>query len=159
MVLNLRSEKIFLYLSVLLFSTSFILLFLLLKKEGLSDKTFLPTQIIPYPKPSKERMGFFTWNYMHSLIATLDCGKDDKLDVQIKKKTVELIHLIQKTFPCQTCSKDFGELLEKYPPNQIETKKEFGEWLCNIHNLVNLKLNKPKFDCDQLEQTYKILKP
>lgn len=152
--MNFRSDRILLYLSVLLFSSTSILLFLFLRGNNSGYKS---SQIIPHAKPSKERMGFFTWSYMHSLLANIECGKDDKMDPIVKKRVLDLISLIQKTFPCPTCSQDFKELLEKYPADHIETKKELGIWLCKLHNLVNVKLKKSEFNCAKLDETYKML--
>lgn len=33
--------------------------------------------------------------------------------------------------------------------------KAFGDWLCQFHNKVNLKLGKPVFDCSQWEDEWK----
>ena len=32
---------------------------------------------------------------------------------------------------------------------KINSRKEFGEYLCNIHNIVNKVLNKTDFDCNK----------
>jgi hypothetical protein len=118
------------------------------------------TSTIPPPSAeffhSKGKIGHNTWTFMHSILANLECGGDDKLSPEIKDRAIELIHAVQKNFPCPACRQDFGQLLSQYPTTDIITKTALNEWLCNLHNLVNKKLNKEQFNCDILESKYKL---
>jgi len=35
-------------------------------------------------------------------------------------------------------------------PIQVGSRKKLSQWLCDRHNEVNEKLNKPKFDCSKV---------
>lgn len=105
---------------------------------------------------TKEKIGHTTWSFMHTMLANLECGGDDKLTSEVRERAVRLIRSVQQNFPCPTCRHDFGELLQTYPPDNIETKTGLNEWLCKLHNLVNIKLKKPVFNCDILESKYKM---
>lgn len=34
------------------------------------------------------------------------------------------------------------------------SQNEFSQWLCNIHNKVNARLNKPIFPCENVDSHY-----
>ncbi|CAO3587970.1 unnamed protein product [Absidia cylindrospora] len=35
-------------------------------------------------------------------------------------------------------------------PVQVESREKLSQWLCRRHNEVNVKLNKPVFDCSKV---------
>ncbi len=37
---------------------------------------------------------------------------------------------------------------------QTSSRKTASLWLCSLHNLVNVRLDKPEFDCTTLDATY-----
>jgi hypothetical protein len=57
---------------------------------------------------------------------------------------------LTRFYPCIYCRKHFVEDIQKHPPN-LDSKKDFVLWTCEIHNVVNEQLNKPKFNCDYQE--------
>ncbi|KAF8334226.1 ERV/ALR sulfhydryl oxidase domain-containing protein [Cantharellus anzutake] len=62
-------------------------------------------------------------------------------------------YLTSRLYPCGECASHFQKLLKEYPP-QTATRKTASLWLCHIHNLVNIRLKKPEFDCGKLDTTY-----
>eukprot|EP01080_Neovahlkampfia_damariscottae_P009782 gene9782-2108_t len=107
-------------------------------------------------KPSKQTVGHVTWRYMHTMLSNLKTTPNGELSEEVKKRTIDLISLVQQNLFCKACSDDFGELLKKYPPTELKTKSQFEQWLCKLHNKVNKKLKKPKFDCSKLNEYYHI---
>jgi hypothetical protein len=49
-------------------------------------------------------------------------------------------------FPCKICSEHFKELLARNPVRN-SNREELVDYMCDIHNQVNKRLNKPIFDC------------
>jgi len=50
-------------------------------------------------------------------------------------------------YPCPYCAADFRASISASPP-RVDSKEAFSLWLCEQHNLVNEKLNKPQFPCN-----------
>ena len=53
-----------------------------------------------------------------------------------EKKTMKNFLLgFAKFYPCKICSNHFQRDLKELPP-QLDSKKEFVIWTCQIHNMV-----------------------
>ena len=37
---------------------------------------------------------------------------------------------------------------------QTGSREEVGQWMCDVHNIVNERLGKPHFDCTKLAETW-----
>lgn len=44
--------------------------------------------------------------------------------------------------------------LTYHPPN-ITSQKSFALWMCEVHNMVNRKLEKPLFDCSKVNERWR----
>jgi len=44
--------------------------------------------------------------------------------------------------------------LTYHPPN-ISSQKSFAKWMCEVHNMVNRKLEKPLFDCSKVNERWR----
>lgn len=44
-------------------------------------------------------------------------------------------------------------MLVKYPP-QTSSREAASQWGCFVHNVVNERLNKPIFDCNEISDKY-----
>ena len=53
-------------------------------------------------------------------------------------------------YPCKKCRKFFLRLLKKNPIAN-ENRNDLIYYFCFLHNQVNLRLNKPIFDCKKAE--------
>lgn len=51
-------------------------------------------------------------------------------------------------FPCKICREHFIELIANNPIKN-NSRQELVLYLCDIHNQVNKRLNKPIFDCEK----------
>lgn len=43
--------------------------------------------------------------------------------------------------------------ISKSPP-AVGGQEELSQWLCKMHNIVNIKLGKPSFDCSKVEERW-----
>ena len=85
----------------------------------------------------KKIWGPSTWLYLH----TLTLSYPENPDNNDKNRFYNFFH--NMILPCQNCEKDFKNLLKKYPIEyNLSSKKELVNWLINIHNIVNKKLDK-----------------
>lgn len=48
----------------------------------------------------------------------------------------------------------FQEMLKQHPP-QVSSRTSLSNWACSVHNIVNVRLGKPEFDCSTLADVYK----
>ncbi|KAF9977762.1 hypothetical protein BGZ73_004986 [Actinomortierella ambigua] len=64
------------------------------------------------------------------------------------------IYLLSRLYPCGECAIHFQKLLKEHPP-QTSSLTALSNWACSVHNLVNVRLGKPEFDCGTLFEVYK----
>lgn len=104
---------------------------------------------------NRQKIGQYTWGFLHSMIANLP----EKPTKEQQKNIFNLVKTVAQVFPCGTCRRDFGEILDKEMQEENEhTRESLSLWLCKAHNLVNEKLEKPLFDCDikKLDELWRI---
>jgi FAD-linked sulfhydryl oxidase len=49
---------------------------------------------------------------------------------------------------CESCTADYQKLIRKYPIQECSRSALF-QWTVQIHNLINRKLRKPEYTCQQ----------
>ncbi|KAI9910323.1 hypothetical protein PsorP6_010220 [Peronosclerospora sorghi] len=84
----------------------------------------------------------------------------DKPSSEYQAKTTTFIEALALMYPCVHCAGDFQKEITKSPP-RVESRTAFSMWLCEQHNIVNRKLNKPVFVCTMknLEERWRKGKP
>lgn len=97
-----------------------------------------------------EVLGKSSWTLLHSIAATYPEKPDTKQQQDLK----QFLKLFGNFYPCWYCGDDFKAYLTKTEP-VVDTQDKFGRWLCDAHNEVNVKLGKPKFDCNLWKQRWK----
>lgn len=95
-----------------------------------------------YP-PDVEQLGRSSWTLLHSIAATYPEKPANKQQQDLK----QFLKLFGTFYPCWFCADDFKGYMERNEP-KVSSQDDFGKWLCDAHNEVNVKLGKPKFDCD-----------
>jgi FAD-linked sulfhydryl oxidase len=86
---------------------------------------------------------------MHTMVARFP----DK-PTEDERKTLEtFMHLFGRLYPCGDCATHFRQLLADYPP-QTSSRSAAAGWLCYLHNMVNERLEKPIFDCNDVGDFY-----
>uniref|UniRef100_A0A2S2NE22 Sulfhydryl oxidase n=1 Tax=Schizaphis graminum TaxID=13262 RepID=A0A2S2NE22_SCHGA len=98
----------------------------------------------------KNELGRCTWKLLHTIAATYA----DKPSQEDQSNMEQFIRLIPKVYPCEICANDFAEILTYHPPN-ISSQQSFAKWMCEAHNMVNRKLDKPLFDCSKVNERWR----
>lgn len=57
---------------------------------------------------------------------------------------------LTRVYPCGECAEHWGKVVAATP---VESRSgpALRQWVCQAHNKVNQRLNKPIFDCSTLE--------
>ena len=100
--------------------------------------------------PDRMELGSKSWTLLHSIAAYFPSTPSQ----QQQEDATNFMHLFSRLYPCQDCAEDLREDLVKHPP-RVTSSKEFSEWMCQMHNRVNVKLGKPEFDCSKVFQRWK----
>ncbi|XP_065090478.1 FAD-linked sulfhydryl oxidase ALR [Ochlerotatus camptorhynchus] len=111
------------------------------------------------PKPSdppkhcpldKERLGRHTWGLLHTIAAYFP----DNPTTEEQSNVRLFFNAFSKVYPCEYCAKDFQQELKESPP-EIKSQYTLSQWLCRMHNKVNVKLGKPEFDCSKVNERWR----
>lgn len=98
---------------------------------------------------AKAALGRATWKLLHTM--TLRYPKNP---TRAERDALEsYFHLTSRLYPCGECAQHFQKMLKEYPP-QTSSRRAAALWLCSLHNLVNIRLEKPVFDCNDLDAEY-----
>lgn len=100
--------------------------------------------------PDVEQLGRSTWTLLHSIAATYP----DKPNTTQQNNLKQFMESFASLYPCFYCAEDFREYMKK-DKIKVTNRDEFGKWLCNAHNNVNVKLGKPTFDCNLWKERWK----
>ena len=120
------------------------------QKESDSPENILKAEGSSKPlKLTKPEIGRHSWALLHSMANTYPDNPTEKEKKLMKK----FMYGLAKSYPCKVCGGHLLKMLDK-KGLKIDSKKEFGEYLCNIHNIVNKVLNKTQFDCNK---TFEVL--
>ena len=95
-------------------------------------------------KLTKPEIGRRTWTLLHSMANTFPLNPTEE-DKNMMKK---FMYGLARSYPCKVCGGHLIKMLDK-KGIKMENRKEFGNYICNIHNIVNKVLNKTEFDCDR----------
>ena len=153
-------------LSFLLYFFSFITIYYILSILNIDEKVFFfltPTKTDTIIKDSekpeniltakdsskplkltKPEIGRHTWAILHSMANALPDNPNNEEKELMKK----FMYGLARSYPCKICGGHLLKMLNKKGV-KINSRKEFGEYLCNIHNIVNKVLNKTDFDCNK----------
>lgn len=83
------------------------------------------------------------WNMMHRMAAQYEKNPTPQQISEIK----EFYRLTAAWHPCHECREHFKRVLADHPV-RADDNKELSLWLCEVHNIVNERLNKPLFPCN-----------
>ena len=100
--------------------------------------------------PDVEALGRSSWTLLHSITATYPT----KPTPQLQSETKSFLSTFGKLYPCWVCAEDFQDWMTRNTP-QVSSRAEFGTWMCEAHNAVNVKLGKETFDCNKWEERWR----
>lgn len=93
--------------------------------------------------PDVEQLGRSSWTLLHSI-----ASKYPKKPTDVQKQEMrEFLTIFSHVYPCSWCAKDFEKFIRENAP-KVDSRDEFGLWLCGAHNEVNRKLGKSEFNCN-----------
>lgn len=95
---------------------------------------------------TKEDVGRATWLLLHTLAAQYP----DRPSRQQQRDARALMDVLTRLYPCGECARHFAEVVRAHPP-AVGGRRDFSQWLCRVHNVVNRALGKPAFNCDYVE--------
>ncbi len=82
----------------------------------------------------REQLGRSTWYLLHKMVKHADT--EDHGAFTRFMKTLSVL------YPCPHCREHIKEYLESHPVEMSE------KWMCEFHNAVNVRLNKPIVKCE-----------
>ncbi|KAJ9588490.1 hypothetical protein L9F63_018146, partial [Diploptera punctata] len=88
--------------------------------------------------------------FLHSMAAYYP----DKPTKQQKEDMSKFFTIFSRFYPCHHCAEDLREQLKTNPP-LTSSQHELSQWLCRIHNNVNVRLGKPVFDCSKVNERWR----
>lgn len=109
-----------------------------------------PSEPPPGCPPDVEQLGRATWMFLHTTAAYYP----DKPTPTQRANMLMLLRSLPVLYPCGWCAHDFGEDIEKNPPD-VSSRTSLSLWLCERHNTVNERLGKEKFDCARVDERWK----
>jgi hypothetical protein len=137
MKLNEINQK-FLYLFIIIILFLIIMITFLLLNNNYNKKEDF-NQI-----KNKEWIGSITWKYIHTTIQNTDqCGKEIT-----NQNIIDFLNIVANLFPCKDCSEHFLKMLINID-KKVKIREDFPTFVCKLHNKVNKRLKKNKFDCSK----------
>lgn len=100
--------------------------------------------------PDRAELGRSSWSLLHSLAAYYPENPTPSEQEDAK----QFITLFSRLYPCSDCAEDLREDLVTLPP-RVSSATEFSNWMCQLHNRVNVKLGKPVFDCSKVFERWR----
>eukprot|EP01015_Nassula_variabilis_P032386 TRINITY_DN7542_c0_g2_i4.p1 TRINITY_DN7542_c0_g2~~TRINITY_DN7542_c0_g2_i4.p1 ORF type:complete len:171 (+),score=19.39 TRINITY_DN7542_c0_g2_i4:65-577(+) len=91
---------------------------------------------------TREQMGHMGWTLLHLMTGNYPVEPT----IEDQQKMNEFLHLFGYFYPCKECSGHFLEML-KNKPVRASSREELMAYLCELHNEVNIRLNKSVFNC------------
>lgn len=100
------------------------------------------------------------WHLLHSIAATYP-NKPTELDI---KRYYTFIISFAYVLPCPTCREHFKKTLhdKEFNINHLADRETFTKFVFDVHNVVNERLHKPRFDTPEhyeyVKNKYNVLK-
>ncbi|PSN64625.1 hypothetical protein BS50DRAFT_576053 [Corynespora cassiicola Philippines] len=102
--------------------------------------------------PDVEALGRSSWTLLHSITGAYP----ERPSPTLQSETKTFLHTFAKLYPCWHCGGDFQAWMrEAGNAPRVSSRDEFGRWMCEAHNAVNVKLGKSVFDCNRWEERWR----
>lgn len=98
----------------------------------------------------KNVWGPITWAYLHLLTFLYPSKPTEKDKAQIKKNFQD----VAESLPCENCKSHFSEELKNIDKHN-NSMNQLSQWLVEVHNSVNKRLNKPLKNYKDVAKLYK----
>ncbi|KAH6643773.1 ERV/ALR sulfhydryl oxidase domain-containing protein [Boeremia exigua] len=117
---------------------------------GKKKRAALPPALPKDCPPDVAQLGRSSWTLLHSITATYPENPPSSL----QSETSSFLRTFGKLYPCWVCAEDFQDWMKTNTP-RVSSRSEFGQWMCEAHNAVNVKLGKKEFDCTKWEERWR----
>ena len=115
-----------------------------------TKRVVLPPTLHKDCPPDVAQLGRSSWTLLHSITATYPSSPSSELQTE----TSAFLRTFGKLYPCWVCAEDFQDWMRVNTP-RVSSRDEFGKWMCEAHNAVNVKLGKKEFDCGKWEERWR----
>lgn len=107
--------------------------------------------------PDGEELGRSAWAFLHSSAAYFP----EDPTAQQQSSMLALFRALPHIYPCHSCAEALGEEYKREDTeggwedrslklaDAVRSGPSLRKWLCGIHNEVNQRLGKPKFECTE----------
>ncbi len=95
--------------------------------------------------PDVELLGRSTWTFLHTMAANYPAEPSPVEQSDMSS----FIRTFSNFYPCWVCAEDLRIWMAHKENEPVVSKgwEGLGQWMCNAHNEVNMKLGKPAFNC------------
>ena len=122
------------------------------QKVAAESSTSKPLTPPPDCPPDVEVLGRATWTLLHSIAAQYP----ERPSPEEQNTARSFVSSFSKLYPCWNCAEDFRAWMRKdQNAPRVSSRQDFGQWLCEAHNEVNVKLGKEMFDCRRWEERWR----
>ncbi|XP_019872173.2 FAD-linked sulfhydryl oxidase ALR [Aethina tumida] len=98
----------------------------------------------------KDELGSKTWGLLHTMAARYPEKPSEKQQDDMRT----FFKVFSQFYPCDHCAEDFRKDLKSDPP-RTESQEALSQWLCKMHNKVNVKTGKDVFDCSKINERWR----
>ncbi|KAL7754229.1 hypothetical protein RI367_000210 [Sorochytrium milnesiophthora] len=100
----------------------------------------------------RAELGRSTWHLVHTM-----CNRYPKAPTKSEQQVMHtFIYTLSQVYPCGECAEHFQEMLRQHPLQPHLTSRDaLAQFMCKLHNKVNLRLEHPVFDCNLVGDRYK----
>lgn len=106
-------------------------------------------QICDLKPESRNELGKGTWSLLHIMASTYPPIPSP----EVKQDHRLFLQILPRIYPCPDCRAHMRKMFQDFPP-RLDSRQEFMTWLCEAHNMVNRRLDKPVFDCSKLDDRW-----
>ncbi|OZJ05418.1 hypothetical protein BZG36_01660 [Bifiguratus adelaidae] len=97
-----------------------------------------------------EQLGQATWTFLHTMAAYYP----ERPSPSQMESMRTFLSTFSQFYPCWYCADAFREDMEINPP-QVASRRKLSQWLCERHNVVNVRLGKGVFDCAKVDERWR----